>query len=66
MNQNELVARQALEIAELQERCKEFAEAMGRIRMGFYCIGGPLNDNRLEYTTAQIVELHQIATHAEL
>ena len=54
MEEVDLIARQALRIAELEEKVEEYAIAEETIHKIIYCIGGPLNDNNLEYTHIQM------------
>ena len=61
MTEQELIARQAKQIEELRD---EVADLKGRNRkawMRIYCIGGPLNDNKLGYSKQQMVTFARIA-----
>ena len=53
MNSETLIAQQALKIAELEEMLEAHKVAVKKIYNIIYCIGGPLNDNRLNYTPTQ-------------
>ena len=61
MDMNELVAKQALKIAELEEQVKEYEDANAEIHGIIFSIGAPLNDNKLRYTDSQLVPFDQIA-----
>jgi len=56
----QLIAQQARRIAELEEELALRNEAEKKIHMEIYGIGGPLNDNRLEYSKAQMVPFARI------
>ena len=61
MTEAELIARQAKQIEELRD---EVADLKCRSRKAYghiYCIGGPLNDNKLGYSKAQMVTFARIA-----
>lgn len=61
MTEAELIARQAKQIEELRD---EVADLKCRSRKAFshiYCIGGPLNDNKLGYSKPQMVTFVRIA-----
>lgn len=60
-----LIAQQAREIAELKERLSRRDEDARRIYAELYCIGGPLNDNKLGYTKEQIEPFRRIANLVE-
>jgi len=53
MNNEKLISQQALQIATLEERIKEYDSITKKIHNIIYCIGGPLNDNKLMYTQDQ-------------
>ncbi len=61
MTNDELVARQARRIAELEDKLAEYEKACDDIYSTIYCIGGPLNDNILCYTHAQMGNFYRIA-----
>lgn len=61
----ELIARQAKQLEDLRD---EVAALKERVRVALslmYCIGGPLNDNRLHYTGEQLVTFSRIAEALE-
>ena len=60
MSEEKLIAQQALEIAMLKEKLMEYKEAELNIHNYIYAIGGPLNDNKLQYTTEQKKDFYQI------
>lgn len=61
MTEAELIARQAKQLEELRDELADLKERERRARLHIYCIGGPLNDNKLGYTRAQMVTFARIA-----
>lgn len=61
MTDSELIARQARKIEELQDSVFDLNNRISKARMHIYCIGGPLNDNRLGYSKAQMVTFWRIS-----
>ena len=61
MTEAELIARQAKKIEELRDEVADMKERIKRARLPIYCIGGPLNDNKLGYTREQMVTFSRIA-----
>lgn len=57
----ELIARQAKQLVETQDELDELKERVRRARSHIYCIGGPMNDNKLGYTKAQLMTFSRIA-----
>jgi len=57
---SELIAKQARRIADLESQLTEQADMISRARQRIICIGGPLNDNLLRYTQAQLREWHSV------
>ena len=60
MTTEELIARQAKQIEELRDENAELKERARKARLHIYCIGGPLNDNKLGYTKDQLVTFQEI------
>ena len=60
MTEAELIARQAKQIEELRDEVADLKERASKARMHIYCIGGPLNDNKLGYSRAQMVTFARI------
>ena len=60
MTNNELIAIQAKQIGELREKVADLKQSICKARMHIYCIGGPLNDNKLNYSAAQKVTFLKI------
>ena len=60
MKEAELIARQAKQLEELRDEVADLKERARRARLHIYCIGGPLNDNKLGYTRAQLVTFARI------
>ena len=61
MDTDKLIAQQALKIAELEEYMEYYEHMTAEIHGIIFCVGGPLNDNRLGYTPSQMVPFDQIA-----
>lgn len=61
MTEAELIARQAKQLEELRDEVADLKERSRRARMHIYCIGGPLNDNKLGYSKPQMVTFARIA-----
>lgn len=60
INEAQLIAQQALTIANLEEQVAELKAAQERAALMFVCIGGPLNDNVLGFNVEQRKYLHRI------
>lgn len=60
MEDYELIGRQACEIYKLKAKIKEYKEAIGDACSMCRCIGGPLNDNILEFNHEQKVFLNRL------
>ena len=61
MTQDQLIARQAQQIEELRDEVSDLKARISKARSHIYCIGGPLNDNKLGYTKAQMVTFFRIS-----
>jgi hypothetical protein len=61
----ELIARQAKRIEEQDDEITRLKESAARALLYIICIGGPLNDNVLGYTPAQLVTFARIAKELE-
>ena len=61
MTEAELIARQAKQLEELREEVAELKDRARKARLHIYCVGGPLNDNKLGYTREQMVTFARIA-----
>ena len=55
-----LIAKQAIKIDDLEESVKKLNDVIDKVRMIIYCIGGPLNDNKLKYTREQMGDFGKI------
>jgi len=66
MEQTELIARQALRIDALEKELAKYKESAARIRLHLVCVGGPLNDNKLRFSSAQRALLWKILQEVEL
>lgn len=54
MSKDELIAKQQLEIEEFKRLAKENADIIRSLKMRFYAIGQPLNDNSLQFNREQL------------
>jgi hypothetical protein len=61
MTDIEFIGRQALQIEELREELRDMQCRIQKARSHIYCIGGPLNDNKLGYSKPQMVTFSRIA-----
>ena len=61
----ELIANQVVKIANLTVELDELEKALKDIILTMVCIGGPLNDNVLGYTTKQLTTFSSILERAE-
>lgn len=60
MNNEELIAKITKENYELKEENILFKESLNHIKSLLVCIGGPLNDNVLQFNKEQRNYLHKI------
>lgn len=56
MTDDELIAKQARQIANLEEQVKDYRDSAKRVVSLIYSVGGPLNDNKLGYTKEQMLD----------
>lgn len=61
MTEAELIARQAKQIEELRDEVADLRERVRLALAHIYCIGGPLNDNKLGYSKPQMVTFARIS-----
>jgi hypothetical protein len=64
ITEQELIAKQALQIANLEHKLSEAQAACTEIHMICVCIGGPLNDNKKGYTRDQMQDFFFIDEYA--
>jgi len=60
MTKDELITKQQLEIEGLNEEVRNHSLACDEVFNIIYCIGGPLNDNKLGYTKVQMLDFFKI------
>lgn len=65
MSDSELIARQAKQIEELKDENTDLKNRIKNARMHIYCIGGPLNDNKLVYSNDQLATFSEILKELE-
>ena len=53
MTDEELIARQAKQIAELTDERDDLRACISKAICHMVCVGGPLNDNKLKFTSEQ-------------
>lgn len=61
-----LIAAQQLELADLRQQVAQHNRDKQDVRNMIYCIGGPLNDNKLKYSREQMVIFQRIANLCEV
>jgi hypothetical protein len=54
LQKDSLIAHQALKIAILEKKVGRYKRIFDSIHNTIYCIGGPLNDNKLGFTRTQM------------
>lgn len=60
MNEQEVIARQAVKLERLEAENAQLKDSIARARLHIICIGGPLNDNKLGYSKEQLYTFHRI------
>ncbi len=55
------IAKQTKELYELKEKLKVYNDVVDSISSRLYCIGGPLNDNVMNYSNKQLKIFFRIA-----
>ncbi|OFW47569.1 MAG: hypothetical protein A2163_00675 [Actinobacteria bacterium RBG_13_35_12] len=66
MTIDELITKQQLDIEFYKQEVAEYSEKISKIQGLIYCIGGPLNDNRLRYSNEQLVIFSKIINIIDL
>lgn len=61
MTKDELITKQQLEIEGLKEEVERYRTAYKKVGSIIYCIGGPLNDNYLQYSRKQMQPFFEIS-----
>lgn len=62
MTKDELITKQQLELEEQRELLSQYKLGYSNIYGIIFCIGGPLNDNKLMYSHKQLSTFSEIAT----
>lgn len=65
MTKNETIARLARRVEKQRLKLNAYKAAARRVHSLIYCIGGPLNDNKLRYTKEQLLIFQQISRELE-
>lgn len=60
MTKDELIAKQQIEIESLKKTVSLFREDIDTVHNIIFCVGGPLNDNKLMYTKEQMMDFWRI------
>ena len=60
MTKDKLIAKQQRKIEKMKKQLAVNQHVLQDIQLSFICIGGPLNDNRLQFNSAQIAWLSAI------
>ena len=63
---DELIADQAKQIYVLEKLCKQYLENVRTVNKMIYCIGGSLNDNKLQYNKEQLQIFFRIVEELEM
>ena len=66
MTKDELIVKQQLEIEQLREAIVKYESAKDAVYGIIFCIGGPLNDNKLGYTKEQKTDFWRIKEAMDL
>jgi len=61
MCNKELIANLTIENNKLKKLTEDYKDVLDGIRSSFYSIGGPLNDNKLQFNYKQLVYLNKIS-----
>lgn len=54
MTKNKIIVKQLRKIAKLKKARKAYEKRVSNFDNSLHCIGGPLNDNKLEFTKEQL------------
>jgi len=65
MTQEQLITNQQLKTHQLEADNKDLINCIQRLRTDMICIGGPLNDNVLEYSPKQLMVFQRMDRHIE-
>lgn len=60
MTDTEVIAHLARELAKYQDRCNRYYDGLEEAHALLVCIGGPLNDNKLEFNKDQLKFLQNL------
>lgn len=60
-----IIGQQAIEIANLKEEARDLRERINKACLRMICIGGPLNDNVLQFNKDQLRLIHNIYNELE-
>lgn len=66
MTDAELIARQAKYLEELRDKNRDLKERARKAKLHIVCIGGPLNDNKLQFTREQMGTFQRILDALEV
>ena len=65
MDDNELIARQAKTIEEQKDAISELERRIKKAQIHIVCVGGPLNGNKLNFSSSQMFLFSQICEALE-
>jgi hypothetical protein len=65
MTLEQLITNQQLKIHQLEADNKSLIDCVQRLYMDMICIGGPLNDNVLEYSPKQLMVFQRMDRHIQ-
>jgi hypothetical protein len=60
MRPNDVIVRQAVKIETLEEANERMRQCLAGAKLYIICVGGPLNDNTLRYSSEQLVTFQKI------
>jgi hypothetical protein len=66
MNDMEVIYRQTKQIEELKSIVSDLNSRIKKACTLIYCIGGPLNDNKLKYSNEQLKIFQQIVDELDI
>lgn len=65
MSDTEFIAKQAIKIDELESSLFDLQDRIKKAKLHMVCIGGPLNDNKLQFNKEQRKVFHSILQELE-
>ena len=66
MTKSKLIYEQAMKISKMEKQIRDYNSRLVRIHNICCCIGGPLNDNKLDYTREQMGDFFAIVEETDI